>query len=47
MAVRERHGDSARVAVRERHGDSARWRSEKDMEIALEIAGGGQRKTWR
>ena len=57
------------MAVRERHGDSARWRSEKDMEIALggvavrerhgdsarwrsekdmEIAlGGGQRKTWR
>ena len=32
------------VAVRERHGDSARWRSEKDMEIAL---GGSQRKTWR
>ena len=52
MAVRERHGDSARwrsekdmeIALRERHGDSARWRSEKDMEIAL---GGGQRKTWR
>ena len=55
MAVRERHGDSARwqsekdmeialVAVRERHGDSARWQSEKDMEIAL---GGSQRKTWR
>ena len=43
------------MAVRERHGDSARWRSEKDMEIAQggvrerdgDSAGGGQRKTWR
>ena len=43
------------MAVRERHGDSARWQSEKDMEIALvavrerhgDSARWGQRKTWR
>ena len=31
------------MAVSERHGDSARWRSEKDMEIALGLGGGRER----